>query len=116
MIKITREPVTISIERPTKLLLVKQGESEIKMTKNDINCLKMLKEGKIDGGFVGKVTKYRYRLQPDGVSVLVTSPEDETAVYLSTYKRSDDFKRIESFRDKNRPRLAFDGDLKRWTR
>lgn len=113
MIKITNEPVAITIERPTKMLLIKQGDSQIRMTKNDVNRLQMLRDGRYDG-FINSITNYRFRLQPDKKSILVTSTENtDDAVYLTERKRGgDDVVRIQTFRDNNRPRIAFDADIK----
>ena len=58
-------PVQLSIEQGTRLLVIKQGDNEVKLTREDINGLKKLREGgfneigpkgeKLLGGYITKL-------------------------------------------------------------
>lgn len=57
--KVNRETPSISIVRRT--IQVKQGDNAIYMTKNDVNLLRMLREGQFDGSVVKRSTTYTIR-------------------------------------------------------
>ncbi len=109
MEKINAELPTISIVR--RCIAVKQGNSVVYLTKNDVNVLRMLQEGKYDGCYVGDTIPHvKYQLLADNRSILATCKDDahNDIVYLSPKA----IKLITKFRDTNRPRLAFDRDFR----
>lgn len=112
----TKNLTKINRERPylrivKRMIQVSQGENTIYLTKNDVNALRMLKEGQFDGTYTSNIKPcVRYTLLKDG-SILAVCKDvaHDDAVYISTKT----LKMITEFRDNNRPRLAWDKELTR---
>lgn len=109
--KVSTDYPTIKIVR--HCIEVKQGDNAVYLTKNDVNALKMLKEGKFeDNVYTGyTLPRVRYALMKDNNSILATCSDDghDDVVVMSPKT----LKRIINFRDENRPRIAWDRDFRR---
>lgn len=88
------------------------GTNKVLLTKNDVNSVRMLREGEYDGSYTNSVTNVRFEMMRDKQTVLATrfgeAHDDVVAISPSV------FKRVMEFRDRNRVRLAFDKDLRTW--
>lgn len=92
------------------LVQVNQGENFVCLTKNDINALRMLTEGKFDTNvYTTKVNHVRLQYLTDG-SFLATC--DDNAVYISPKA----FKLLQKFREQNGRKIQWDMDFKRHKR
>lgn len=114
--QVTLEPIQISIEPKTSLLILKQGDSEVKITRTQVRRLKSLKEGEIeDNAFVSLVPqRNRFQMNADtGVIVASTKngDKDETVV-IKKHRKIDDLQRIFDFVEKHKGRIAWDNDFK----
>lgn len=92
------------------LVQVNQGENFVCLTKNDINALRMLTEGKFDTNvYTTKVNHVRLQYLADG-SFLATC--DDNSVYISPKA----FKLLQKFREQNGRKIQWDMDFKRHKR
>jgi len=117
-------PVQLSIEQGTRLLVIKQGDNEVKLTREDINGLKKLREGgfneigpkgeKLLGGYITKlVPKSRCAVDENGSITITCKDEWESnVVVIVNHKKLDDFARIQQFVDKNKARIAWAKEFK----
>lgn len=109
--KVNKETPEIKLAYGT--IEVKQGDNAIHMTKTDVNYLKMLTDGKFEGGaFVsGTYPRTRYQLLSDGAVLATCRREDydhDEVVYLSPKTQ----KWVRQFRDDNSRRLKWDMDFR----
>lgn len=114
--KVTLEPVAISIEPKTHLLIIKQDNNEVKLTRNQIIGMKKLREGLIESNVYTSVLmpKNRFTKAENGqITVVCKDDWEDNVVVIDKHKKHDDFERILSFVDKNRAKIAWDKDLKR---
>ena len=101
-------------ERPSirivkRMIEVKQGSSSIYMTKNDVNVLRMLGEGRYDGTYLAQTyPRTRYTIMNDGGIMATCKDESHNAVVYLSPKT---IKLVTQFRDNNRPKLAWDRDI-----
>jgi hypothetical protein len=117
-------PVQLSIEQGTRLLLVKQGDNVVKLTREDINGLQKLHDGgfneigpkgeKLLGGYITKlVPKSRCTVDENG-SITITCKDEweDNVVFIANHKKLDDLARIQQFVDKNKGRIAWAREFK----
>ena len=111
--KVTLDPVQLSIEPQTRLLVLKQGENEVKITRDHVINIKKLREGKIEANaFCSTLTpRTRFTVANNGYVTIVCKDDYEDNVVILTNKLHD-FKRIEEFVDKNRGRIAWEREFK----
>lgn len=107
--KVSTEKPSLSIVRRT--IAVNQGDNTVYMTKNDVNAMRMLQEGKFDGNVYTSnvLPRTRYTLLKDGVILATCKDEGHDDIVTISPKVA---KWITNFRDKYRPRLAFDKDFR----
>ena len=113
--KVEIDPVTLSIEPQTRLLLVKQGTNEVKLTRDAVIGLKKLKEGKIESGVftTSLVPNNRLTVNNEGnITIICKDDWEDNAVILKKHHKVDDYDRLIQFVDSNRARIAWDRDLR----
>jgi len=118
------QPVQLSIEPQTRLLLVKQGENVIKLTRDSVSKLDKLRKGGLKdvGGktlkmFTTKLVPLnRCVLAENGyISITCSDDYESNSVVIANHKKLDDLQRILDFVDKNKARIAWDKDFRgRW--
>ena len=69
MERIVNEPITLSIEPITRLILVKQGTNEATLSKNDVNVVDGLFSGVRTDNYVSNVTGCRFSKTEGGVMI-----------------------------------------------
>lgn len=88
-----------------------QGENYVCLTKSDINALKMLMNGDMEGDYyITKVCKVELQRIKENNSVLAIC--DDNTVYLPAKA----VKLIFKFREQNNRRILWDMDFKRYRR
>lgn len=93
------------------LVQVSQGDDFVCLTKNDINALRMLTEGKFDTNvYVTDICHVKLQYFPKEKSFLATS-EDNT-IYISQKA----FKLLQKFKEQNSVKILWDMDFKKYKR
>ena len=114
--KVMLEPVQLSIEPQTRLLLVQQGDNTIRMTRDQVNNLKRLRENEFEDNVFTSTIKPTNRFQKNDAGSIIASCVndygDDTVVIQNT-KRYDDLARITAFVDQNKARIAWSRDFRR---
>lgn len=114
--KVMLEPVQLSIEPQTRLLLVQQGDNTIRMTRDQVNKLKRLRENEFEDNVFTSTLKPTNKFQKNDTGSIIASCVndygDDTVVIQNT-KRWDDLARITAFVDQNKTRIAWSRDFKR---
>ena len=113
LMKVTLDPVQLSIEPQTKFLVLKQGKNEVKITRDNVINMKKLREGKIEANaFCSSLTpRNRFTVAENGNITIVCKDDYEDNIVILTNKFHD-LKRIEEFVDKNRARIAWEREFK----
>lgn len=113
LMKVTLDPVQLSIEPQTKFLVLKQGKNEVKITRDHVINMKKLREGKIEANaFCSTLTpRNRFTVAENGNITIVCKDDYEDNIVILTNKFHD-LKRIEEFVDKNRARIAWEREFK----
>ena len=114
--KIDLNPVQLSIEPQTRLLVIKQGTNEVKITRDNVINMKKLREGKIEANaFTSTLTpRNRFSMAENGSILIVCKDEwEDNTVLIANHKKLDDLQRIQDFVDKNRTRIAWEREFKR---
>lgn len=113
LMKVTLDPVQLSIEPQTKFLVLKQGKNEVKITRDHVINMKKLREGKIEANaFCSTLTpRNRFTVAENGNITIVCKDDYEDNIVILTNKFHD-LKRIEDFVDKNRARIAWEREFK----
>lgn len=114
--KVFLEPVQLTIEPKTRLLVLKQGENEVKITRDSVINMRKLREGKIESNaFTSTLTpKNRFSIGENGTITIVCKDDwENNAVILVNNNKLDDFKRVQEFVDNNRARIAWEREFKR---
>ena len=118
------KPVQLSIEPQTRLLSIKQGDNEVKLTREDINGLQKLRNGdfneigpkgeKLLGGYITKlVPKSRCTVDENGSITIICKDEwENNVVVIANHKKLDDLARIQQYVNKNKSRIAWAKEFK----
>lgn len=113
--KITLKPLEIGIEPRSRLLYIQQGENVIRMTRDEINNLRKLRNGEFrDSQFAGQILpRNYYELKENGNIVAKSTDGDITnTVLIQKTKKFDDVERIVSFADLNHGNIAWTRDFR----
>ena len=111
--KISLDQITLGIDPVTRMVTLKQGENVIKMTRDQVNGIKALKEGKYPetNMYTSQIIpRNKFRLQPTGAILAECTDEYNAATILIN---SRGYKGILSYFDSNRGKISWDRDLKR---
>lgn len=102
--------IGLSIEPKTHVLVISQGANEIKITKDQVNDLRMLKEGTKyrDGVFTTRFPSNRFEKGDNGVIIGRAVSEFNDAVVTLDEAQVD---KIVKYMDKNRPYITWTRDL-----
>ena len=111
MKQIFNVPVSISIEPLTRLILVKQGENEATLSKNDVSVINNLFNGVRTDGYISTVTGCKFSATEKGV--LITNQDEQTLLLKNRKKGGgNDVLRIKNFMENHRPQIAWDRDFR----
>ena len=113
--KIELEPIQLSIEPKTRLLVIKQGTNEVKLTRDSVLGLKRLKEGKIESGVYTStlVPRNRFVASENGsVSIICKDDWEDNVVVIKKHKKINDYQRVLDYVGKNKTQIAWDRDSK----
>ena len=113
--KIELNPVQLSIEPKTRLLVIKQGDNEVKLTRDGVIGLKKLREGKFESGVYTStlLPRNRFTVAENGTITVVCKDDwEDNTVVIANHKKLDDLQRINEFVDKNKARIAWERDFK----
>ena len=111
--KLTRiggKSINLTIEYPTHVLVVSQGDNEIKLTKDQVNDLRMLKEGTKykDGVFTSQFPSNRFEKYDNGNIIIKAVSEFNDGIVVLN---SDQVDKVVRFKDKHRPKITWTRDL-----
>lgn len=109
------KPVQLSIEPNTRLLVVKQDNNEVKITRDHVIKMKKLREGTLPNGCFTStlLPRNRFTVAENGTITIVCKDEwEDNVVVIANHKKLDDLKRIQEFVDKNRTRIAWEREFK----
>lgn len=111
---ITLEPITISIEPKTSLLVLKQGESEIKVTRTQVIGLRKLQNGEIEGGVYTSaiLPRNQFRKTDDTIVATCDTNDEKHTVVIKKHRKTDDLQRIFDYVEKHRGKIAWDNDFR----
>ncbi len=108
-------PVQLSIEPQTRLLIVKQGENEVKITRDHVVKMKKLRDGSLPNGCFTStlLPRNRFTMAENG-TITIECKDDwgDNSVTIANHKKLDDLKRIEDFVNKNKARIAWEREFK----
>lgn len=115
-LKITElKPLQISVEPKTNLLVLKQGDSEVKITRDHVINMKRLRDGSLpyDGFTSNLMPRNRFTIDDNGTITITCKDEwEDNEVIVANHKKLDDLKRIQDFVDKHKRVLAWERDFK----
>lgn len=108
-------PVQLSIEPNTRLLVVKQGDNEVKITRDHVIKMRKLREGTMPNEcFTSTLSpRSRFTMAENG-TITITCKDDwsDNVVVIANHKKLDDLARIQQFVDKNKTRIAWEREFK----
>ena len=113
--KIELEPVRLSIEPQTRLLVIKQGNNEVKFTRDAVIGMKKLKEGQIENGVYTStlIPRNRVTASENGqISIVCKDEWEDNIVVLKKKGKIDDYQRVVDYVDKNKASIAWDRDFR----
>lgn len=113
--KIELEPVQLSIEPKTRLLVIKQGKNEVKFTRDAVIGMKKVSEGKIESGVYTSTILPRNRItasENGSISIICKDDWEDNIVVLKRYKKIDDYQRVLDYVDNNRAKIAWDREFR----
>lgn len=113
--KIDLNPVQLSIEPQTRLLVLKQGPNEVRITRDSVINMKKLRNGEIEANaFTSTITpRNRFSLTENGTILIVCKDEwEDNTVMIANHKKLDDLQRIQDFVDHNRAKIAWEREFR----
>ena len=114
MKQIVNAPVSISIEPKTNFMVLKQGENEVKITKNDAYFIKCVGNGENPDSYVSGVTGFNFSTcGEEGKRGVLISNEENTVLLKKRKKADNDLKAVEEYVNKYRAKIAWDRDFRR---
>lgn len=108
-------PVQMSIEPHTRLLVLKQGENEVKITRDHVIKMKKLRDGTLPNeSFTSLMSpRNRFTVAENGTITIVCKDDwEDNKVVIANHKKLDDLQRINEFVDKNKGRIAWEREFK----
>ena len=108
--KIGGKSINLSIEYPSHVIVISQGDNQIKVTKDQVNDLRMLKDGTkyADGVFTTQFPSNRFEKHDNGNIVARAVSEFNDAIVVLNPSQVD---KVVRFMDKNRPKITWTRDL-----
>ena len=108
-------PVQLSIEPKTRLLVLKQGDNEVKITRDHVIKMKKLREGTLPNDCFTSllVPRNRFTVSENGTITIICKDDwENNVVTVVNHKKLDDLQRIQDFVDKNKARIAWEREFK----
>ena len=100
---------------PVQLLVVKQGDNEVKITRDHVIKMKKLREGTLPNDCFTSLLlpRNRFTVAENGTITIVCKDEwSDNVVVIANHKKLDDLERIQQFVDKNKARIAWEKEFK----
>lgn len=107
-------PVQLSIEPKTKLLVLKQDGNEVKLTRDDVNDMKRLRKGLFDlNAFCSSlIPRKRFSMDENGsITISCKDTWEDNTVTLTNHKKLDDLQRVIDFVEGNKPYIAWEREF-----
>lgn len=106
----TPRKIELSIEPKTHVIVISQGDNEVKVTKDQVNSLRMLRDGTKypDGTFTAKFPSNKFEKHDDNLIVASAVSEYNDSVVMLNSAQVD---KIVRYMDKNRPYVTWERDL-----
>ena len=108
--------VELSIEPKTRLLIIRQGDNEVKLTRDAIIGMKRLHDGENANGVYTStlIPRSRFTASADGAISIVCKDDWESNVVLlkKHHKKVDDYQRVIDYVEKNKARIAWAKEFK----
>lgn len=114
--KIKLNPVQLTIEPKTHLLILKQGNSEVKITRDSVINMRKLRNGVFeDNCFTSQITpRNKFTMSENGTITIVCKDDIMTdAVIITKHRKLDDLERVENYVEHHKPYIAWERDFKR---
>ena len=109
-------PVQMSIEPMTNLLIVKQGENEVKITRDHVIKMRKLREGQLPNGCFTStlLPRNKFTVAENG-TITIQCKDDwgDNTVTVANHKKLDDLDRIEQYVNKNKTKIAWEREFRR---
>ncbi len=113
MKQITNVPISISIEPKTRFMVLKQGENEVRITKDDAYFIKCTGKGENPESYTSGVTGCHFATcGEEGKKGVIISDNENTVLLKKRKKGKNDFYNVEQYVEKNRPRIAWNRDFR----
>ena len=109
------KPIQMSIEPQTRLLLLKQGDNTIKITRDSVIAMKKLRNGDYkEGVYTSSLTpRNRFQVSENGyISIQCKDDWESNVVIVANHKKLDDLQRICEFVDKNKAKIAWEREFR----
>jgi hypothetical protein len=113
--KVLLDPVQLTIEPKTRLLCLKQGENEVKITRDHVNNMRKLREGKYESKvFTSTLTpRNRFSMADNGTITIVCKDDwEDNVVVITKHRKLDDLERIQEFVNANKTRIAWEREFR----
>ena len=113
--KVDLNPVQLSIEPKTRLIVVKQGDNEVKISRDSVINMKRLREGQFEtNAFISSlVPRNRFTVAENGTITIVCKDDwSDNTVVIANHRKLDDLQRIQEFVDKNKGRIAWEREFR----
>ena len=108
-------PVQMTIEPQTRLLVLKQGDNEVKITRDHVIKMKKLREGTLPNDSFTSILSPRnhFKVAENGTIIIACKDDwEDNTVVVANHKKLDDLQRISEFVDKNKGRIAWEREFK----
>lgn len=107
-------PVQLSIEPQTRLLVVKQGNNEVKITRDSVNAMRSLRRKEKETWVNPTLTpRNKFTVSENGfISIVCKDEWGSNVVIIANHKKLDDLQRIEDFVSRNKARIAWERDFR----
>ena len=108
-------PVQMSIEPQTRLLVLKQGDNEVKITRDHVIKMRKLRDGTLPNGcFTSLLSpRNRFTMTESGTITIACKDEwEDNTVVIANHKKLDDLQRIQDFVVVNKGKIAWEREFK----
>lgn len=109
------KPVQLSVEPSTRLLVIKQGDNEVKITRDHVIKMKKLREGLLPNESFTSTLQPRNRFTIDENGYITITCKDEwgdNVVEIANHKKLDDLERVDEFVNKHKAEIAWEREFK----
>ena len=109
---VSTRSINLSIEPKSHVIVIEQGDNQIKVTKDQVNDIRMLRDGVKykDGVFTTSFPSNRFEKQENGSIVCLAVSETHDGLVTLNKEQVD---KLVRYMDKNRPYITWTRDLMR---